>query len=83
MRRAMDFHGARRAGERAKTGAMLKAFFYPFLNIRNRRNGYAVAAIKAGVRQIGFGAGPVRAPLTDLTDEETGMLAQLIEPYRS
>jgi hypothetical protein len=36
MRLAMDFHSALRAGERAESEAMLKAFF---LNIRYRRNG--------------------------------------------
>jgi 5-dehydro-4-deoxyglucarate dehydratase len=82
-RLAMEFHRALHAGEQAKTQALLKDFFYPFMKIRDRQKGYAVAAIKAGVRQVGFDAGPVRAPLTDLTDEETGMLAELIEPYRS
>ena len=34
MRLAMDFHSALRASERAKTEAMLKDFFYPFMEIR-------------------------------------------------
>jgi 5-dehydro-4-deoxyglucarate dehydratase len=49
------------------------------MKIRNRRQGYAVAAIKAGVRQVGFDAGPVRLPLVDLTKEEEEMLQQLID----
>jgi len=72
-----------RAGQRARTDAILREFFYPFMKIRDRKKGYAVSAIKAGVRLIGFDAGPVRVPLTDLTEEETQMLAQLIEPYRA
>jgi 5-dehydro-4-deoxyglucarate dehydratase len=50
--------------------------------IRNRSKGYAVAAVKAGVRLQGFDAGPVRAPLVDLTAEEEEMLAKLIAPYK-
>jgi 5-dehydro-4-deoxyglucarate dehydratase len=79
---AMDFYTALRAGEGAKTDAILKDFFYPFMKIRNRSRGYAVSAIKAGVRLMGFDAGPVRPPLTDLTDEELAMLSALVEPYR-
>ncbi|MEQ8167037.1 MAG: 5-dehydro-4-deoxyglucarate dehydratase, partial [Alphaproteobacteria bacterium] len=39
-------------------------------------------AVKAGVRLQGFDAGPVRAPLSDLTREEEGMLEALIAPYK-
>lgn len=79
---AMDFYTALRAGERDKTEHILKTFFYPFMSIRNRNRGYAVSAIKAGVRLMGFDAGPVRPPLTDLTAAETDMLAALVEPYK-
>lgn len=68
-----------RARDRNRTEAILKDFFYPFMKIRTRQKGYAVSAIKAGVRLAGFEAGPVRAPLIDLTTEEERMLAGLIE----
>lgn len=80
---AQEFYRALRAGEDARTEAILRDFFYPFMSIRNRGKGYAVSAIKAGVRLIGFDAGPVRPPLTDLTDEEMDMMAELIGPYRA
>lgn len=76
---AMEFYRALRAGERERTEQILKEFFYPFMAIRDRQTGYAVSAIKAGVRLAGFDAGPVRPPLTDLTREEESMLAALIE----
>ena len=57
---------------------MLRDFYYPFATIRDRKTGYAVSAVKAGVRLRGFDAGPVRAPLTDLTDEEEAMMQDLI-----
>lgn len=79
---AVAFYDALRAGDRATCERLLKDFFYPFMTIRNRRKGYAVSAIKAGVRLQGFDAGRVRAPLDDLTGPEEEMLAQLIAPYR-
>ncbi len=79
---AVEFYKALRAGERATCERILRDFFYPFMDIRNRRKGYAVSAIKAGVRLQGFDAGPVRAPLADLTAEEEGLLAALIAPHK-
>ena len=75
---ANEFYAALRGGDRATCERLLKDFFYPFMAIRNRGKGYAVSAIKAGVRLQGFNAGPVRAPLTDLTDDEVAMLDALI-----
>lgn len=79
---ANAFYAALRAGERASCERMLKDFFYPFMSIRNRGKGYAVAAIKAGVRLQGFNPGPVRSPLVDLTEEEHGMLDALIGAHK-
>lgn len=78
---AVEFYNALRAGERATCERILNDFFYPFMSIRNRRKGYAVAAVKAGVRLQGFNAGKVRSPLSDLTREEEGMLEALIGKY--
>lgn len=79
---ANEFYVALRKGDRAGCERILKDFFYPFMAIRNRQKGYAVAAIKAGVRLQGFAAGPVRSPLLDLTAEEEAMLERLIGDYR-
>ncbi|EAU39744.1 putative 5-dehydro-4-deoxyglucarate dehydratase [Fulvimarina pelagi HTCC2506] len=76
---AIDFYDNLRTGNRARTETILKEFFYPHMAIRNRQKGYAVSAIKAGVRLVGFEAGAVRPPLTDLTGEEEAMLKDLIE----
>ncbi|WP_404404618.1 5-dehydro-4-deoxyglucarate dehydratase [Pelagibacterium halotolerans] len=75
---AVAFYKALRAGETGTCEKILKDFFYPFMKLRSRNKGYAVSAIKAGVRLQGFDAGPVRAPLVDLTGEEEDMLAGLI-----
>ena len=75
---ACDFYRELRAGNTEYTTRILKSFFYPFMKIRNRSKGYAVSAIKAGVRIQGFDAGPVRRPLTDLTASEEEQLRMLI-----
>ncbi len=52
------------------------------MDLRSRQKGYAVSAVKAGVRLQGFKAGKVRSPLTELTAEEETILAQMIAPWR-
>jgi 5-dehydro-4-deoxyglucarate dehydratase len=79
---AVDFYKALRGGDRERCEAILRDFFYPFMAIRSRRKGYAVSAVKAGVRLQGFAAGRVRPPLDDLTAEEEEMLANLIAPWK-
>lgn len=76
---ALKFHAAFMADDNATCEAMLRDFYYPFARIRDRKAGYAVSAVKAGVRLRGFDAGHVRAPLTDLTEEEMAMMQALID----
>lgn len=52
------------------------------MDLRNRTKGYAVSAIKAGVRMVGFEAGKIRAALVDLTIEEEKILLDLIERHK-
>ena len=75
---SVKFYKALRAGRTAECESILKNFFYPFMAIRNRSKGYAVSAVKAGVRLRGYAVGPVRSPLVDLTGEEVEMMAALI-----
>jgi 5-dehydro-4-deoxyglucarate dehydratase len=75
---AMDFYRAISANDHDTVGRLLDDFFLPYLDIRNRRAGYAVSIVKAGARLVGRDAGPVRAPLTDLSREEDEMLDALI-----
>lgn len=76
---ALKFHKALSEDDHATCDTMLKEFYYPFAKIRDRKTGYAVSAIKAGVRLRGFDAGPVRSPLTDLTQEELELMENLID----
>jgi len=75
---AMDFYHAIAQDDHATTNRLLDEFFLPYLAIRNRKAGYAVSIVKAGARLVGHDGGPVRAPLTDLTEEEHDMLHKLI-----
>jgi len=79
---AMDFYRAVRAGETAHVFAQLEEVVIPLCDLRNRGAGYAVSLIKAGMRVIGRPAGPVRPPLTDLTEPEVAELAALLENLR-
>ena len=58
---------------------LLKDFFMPYLDIRNRVEGYGVSIIKAGAKLVGHDGGPVRAPLTDLKPAEMEALDALIK----
>jgi len=75
---AMAFYHAIAQDDHATTNRLLDEFFLPYLAIRNRKAGYAVSIVKAGARLVGHDGGPVRAPLTDLTEEEHAMLDKLI-----
>ena len=75
---ALAFYAAFSNGDDATCNALLRDFYYPFSRIRDRKAGYAVSAIKAGVALRGFHTGSVRTPLTDLTEEERRMLKTVI-----
>jgi len=75
---AMEFYNALERGDTATTDRLLDTFFLPYLEIRNRGQGYAVSIVKAGATLVGHGAGPVRPPLSDLEPAEVSQLAALI-----
>ena len=76
---AMDFYHAVASDDLATQHHLLREFFMPYLDIRNKVAGYGVSIIKAGAKLVGHDAGPVRAPLTDLKPAEMDALAALIK----
>ena len=80
---AQRFYRAMRADDRATMEAILHKFFFPFAELRDRKAGYPVSIIKAGVDLVGYGPGPVRPPLVDLTGEEREILRGLIEGVKN
>jgi len=75
---ALAFYEALAADDEATVDRMLRDFFYPYVAVRDRGRGYAVSIIKAGLRLVGRDPGPVRSPLTDLTEEEHDLLAEVL-----
>jgi 5-dehydro-4-deoxyglucarate dehydratase len=75
---AQRFYAAVRAGDTATTDALIKSLFLPYIALRNRRKGYAVSIVKAGMRIVGRPAGRVRPPLVDLSEAEHGELADIL-----
>lgn len=75
---AQRFYKAVRQGDTGTTDELLQKLFLPYIELRNRRRGYAVSIVKAGLRVVGRGAGPVRPPLTDLTEGETSELKRIL-----
>jgi len=75
---AQQFYAAVRRHDRNEVFKRLREFVLPYIEIRNRRKGYAVSIVKAGMRAIGRTAGPVRPPLTDLFPDDYEALAKLI-----
>jgi 5-dehydro-4-deoxyglucarate dehydratase len=76
---ATQFYAAVRCRDHKAIHAGLKDFILPLIAIRNRKRGYAVSMIKAGMKVIGRDSGPVRPPLTDLTEPELAELKVLVE----
>ncbi|MDM0050739.1 5-dehydro-4-deoxyglucarate dehydratase [Variovorax sp. J22R115] len=76
---AMDFYHAVAKDDIATQHRLLKDFFMPYLDIRNKGQGYAVSIVKAGAKIVGHDAGPVRTPLTELKSNEYEALAVLID----
>jgi 5-dehydro-4-deoxyglucarate dehydratase len=76
---AVQFYEAVRDDDMATQHRLLKNFFMPYLELRNRTPGYAVSIVKAGAKIVGHDAGPVRAPLTDLKPDEMEQLKALID----
>lgn len=80
---ALQFYAAVRSRDHEFVFNALRDFVLPYLEIRDRKAGYAVSIVKAGLNAQGRDIGSVRAPLTDLTDEETSALGKLIERVKA
>ncbi|UYG03812.1 5-dehydro-4-deoxyglucarate dehydratase [Halomonas sp. LR3S48] len=75
---AVRFYKELRQGNREVVKQITNDFFIPFVDLRDRKAGYAVSLIKAGAEIIGRPAGSVRAPLVMPTQEERNRLEVLI-----
>lgn len=58
---------------------LLSDFYRPFVELRDRVPGYAVALVKAAVRASELDVGPVRSPLVDPSPEHLDELRRIID----
>lgn len=75
---ALRFYKAVRQRDTQVVDALMKSFYLPLIELRDRKRGYAVSMIKAGADLVGRSAGKVRTPLTELDAADRKTLAELI-----
>ncbi len=78
---ALRFYKAVRQRDAATVDSLMKSFYLPLIDLRDRKKGYAVSMIKAGADLVGRSAGKVRAPLTELDAAERETLRALIAAH--
>ncbi|CAL9666457.1 putative 5-dehydro-4-deoxyglucarate dehydratase [Streptomyces sp. enrichment culture] len=76
---ALAFFTAFQADDTARMDALLRGFYVPFVELRDRRPGYAVSLVKAAARLRDLPVGPVRAPLTDPGPDDLADLRKLLD----
>ena len=75
---ALRFYNAVRQRDTQVVDALMKSFYLPLIDLRDKKRGYAVSMIKAGADLVGRSAGKVRTPLTELDAGDRKTLADLI-----
>ncbi len=78
---ALRFYKAVRQRDAQTVDALMKSFYLPLIELRDRKRGYAVSLVKAGAELVGRSAGKVRAPLTELDKGERDTLQALIAAH--
>ncbi|WP_167407553.1 5-dehydro-4-deoxyglucarate dehydratase [Streptomyces swartbergensis] len=72
------FFAALRDGDHGTVDKLLRGFYVPLVELRDRVPGYAVSLVKAAARLRGHPVGPVRAPLTDPSPADLAALTALL-----
>ncbi|MFE5033496.1 5-dehydro-4-deoxyglucarate dehydratase [Streptomyces sp. NPDC056683] len=73
------FFAALQDGDQGTVDKLLRDFYVPFVELRDRAPGYAVSLVKAAARLRGLPVGPVRAPLTDPSAADLADLGALLD----
>ena len=76
---ALNFYRDVRSRNTAAIQEKLKNFVLPYLDIRDRGQGFGVSIVKGGLQVQGHDCGPVRPPLQNLTEQDLQDLKNLIE----
>ncbi|MBB4715316.1 5-dehydro-4-deoxyglucarate dehydratase [Streptomyces luteogriseus] len=72
------FFTALRDHDHGTVDKLLRDFYVPLVELRDRVPGYAVSLVKAAARLRGHRVGPVRAPLTDPSPADVAALTALL-----
>ncbi|MEW2299386.1 5-dehydro-4-deoxyglucarate dehydratase [Streptomyces sp. NPDC006655] len=72
------FFAALRGADHGAVDKLLRDFYVPLVELRDRVPGYAVSLVKAAARLRGRPVGPVRAPLTDPSPADLADLKTLL-----
>ncbi|WP_184592515.1 5-dehydro-4-deoxyglucarate dehydratase [Streptomyces violarus] len=72
------FFAALRDGDHGTVDKLLRDFYVPLVELRDRVPGYAVSLVKAAARLRGHRVGPVRAPLTDPSPADLAALTTVL-----
>ncbi|MFJ6838395.1 5-dehydro-4-deoxyglucarate dehydratase [Streptomyces sp. NPDC091209] len=73
------FFTALRTGDEATVNKLLRDFYVPLVELRDKVPGYAVSLVKAAARLRGLPVGPVRAPLTDPGPDDLAALERILD----
>ncbi|MET8135274.1 MULTISPECIES: 5-dehydro-4-deoxyglucarate dehydratase [unclassified Streptomyces] len=73
------FFTALRTGDEATVTKLLRDFYVPLVELRDKVPGYAVSLVKAAARLRGLPVGPVRAPLTDPGPADLAALERILD----
>lgn len=73
------FYNALIARDEPRSQKLVEAFYRPLVEIRDRKKGYAVSLIKAGVRIMGRAVGLARPPLVNPTPQDEADLKSVID----
>ncbi|MFQ6266747.1 5-dehydro-4-deoxyglucarate dehydratase [Kutzneria viridogrisea] len=65
-------------GDTARTDLLLREFYRPLVELRDKVPGYAVSLVKAAVARTGLAVGGVRPPLTDPSEQHLAELDQIL-----
>ncbi|MGP4007584.1 5-dehydro-4-deoxyglucarate dehydratase [Streptomyces sp. 4N124] len=76
---ANAFFAALQSGDDASVTRLLREFYVPLVELRDRVPGYAVSLVKAAARLRGLPVGPVRAPLTDPGADDLADLEKVLD----
>ncbi|MFI8945348.1 5-dehydro-4-deoxyglucarate dehydratase [Streptomyces sp. NPDC053750] len=75
---ANAFLAALQEGDSGTADKLLRDFYVPLVELRDRVPGYAVSLVKAAARLRGCPVGPVRAPLTEPSPADLAALKTLL-----